>query len=45
MAAVLQKARSFTLQDNGRWRAHGEHLTLIVHISEDTVVVWTVFAG
>jgi hypothetical protein len=45
VAAVLRNARLFTLQENGRWRIHAEHLTVIVHIEADTVVIWTVFVG
>ena len=45
VAAALAKARSFTLQDNHRWRVHGEGLTVIVHIEEGRVIVWTVFAS
>ena len=45
VAAGLEKARSFTLQENQRWRVHGEGLTVIVHIEEGRVIVWTVFAS
>ncbi len=45
VASALQYARSFTLQKNGRWRVHGEGLTVIVQIDEPAVIVWTVFAG
>lgn len=45
VAAALEHARSFTLQDNGRWRVHGEGLTVVVYIDEPAVIVWTVFAG
>ena len=45
VAAVLRQARSFTLQENGRWRVHGEALAIIVQIKEGTVIVWTVFVG
>jgi hypothetical protein len=44
VAAALEHARSFTLQDNGRWRVHGEGLTVVVHIDEPAVIVRTVFA-
>jgi len=45
VAAAMEYARSFTLQDNGRWRVHGEGLTVVVYIDEPAVIVWTVFAG
>ena len=45
VAAMLGRARSFTLQDNGRWRVHGDELAVIVHIEGTTVFVWTVFVG
>jgi len=45
VASALQKARSFALQENGRWRVHGEGLTVIVQIDGQTVIVWTVFVG
>ena len=45
VASVLERAGSFTLQKNGRWRLHGEGLTVIVQVDEPTVIVWTVFAG
>ena len=45
VAAALRHARSFTLQQNGRWRVHGGGLTVIVQIEGNTVVVWTVFVG
>jgi len=45
VASALESARSFTLQENGRWRVHGEGLTVIIQIDEPAVVVWTVFPG
>jgi hypothetical protein len=45
VAAALRKARSFTLQENGRWRVHGEGLTVIVQMEDGAVIVWTVFVG
>ena len=45
VARALQTAKSFTLQDNRRWRVHGDELTVIVHVEDSTVIVWTVFAG
>jgi hypothetical protein len=45
VAAALERARSFRLQDNGRWRVHGAGLTVVVYIDEPAVIVWTVFAG
>ena len=45
VAAALEHATSFTLQKNGRWRVHGEGLTVIVQIGQPAVIVWTVFAG
>jgi hypothetical protein len=45
VAAALEHARSFTLEDNGRWRVHGEGLTVVVYLDEPAVIVWTVFAG
>jgi hypothetical protein len=45
VASVLRNASAFTLQENGRWRVHGEGLTVIVQIAERAVIVWTVFAG
>lgn len=45
VAKALQHAGSFTLQENGRWRAYGEDLTVIVQVDAPAVVVWTVFAG
>jgi len=45
VAATLRQARSFTLQENGRWRVHGGGLTVIVQVEQSTVVVWTVFIG
>ena len=45
VAAALEHATSFTLQKNGRWRVHGEGLTVIVQIHAPAVIVWTVFAG
>jgi hypothetical protein len=45
VAAVLQQGRSFTLQENGRWRVHGRGLTVIVQLQGSTVIVWTVFVG
>jgi hypothetical protein len=44
-AAALEHAGSFTLQENGRWGAYGEDLTVIVQVDAPAVVVWTVFAG
>jgi hypothetical protein len=45
VAAALEHAGSFTLQENGRWRVYGEGLTVIVQVDALAVVVWTVFAG
>jgi hypothetical protein len=45
VAAALKNAGSFTLQENGRWRVHGEGLTVIVQVDQAAVIVWTVFAG
>ena len=45
VASALGNARSFTLQENGRWRVHGQGLTVIVQIDGPAVIVWTVFAG
>ena len=45
VAAALAHAQSFTLQENGRWRVHGEDLTVIVQTENADVIVWTVFAG
>jgi hypothetical protein len=45
VAAALESARSFRLQTNGRWRVHGDGLTVVVYIDEPAVIVWTVFAG
>jgi hypothetical protein len=45
VAAALERATSFTLQLNGRWRVQGKGLTVIVQIDEPIVIVWTVFAG
>jgi hypothetical protein len=45
VASALRNAGSFTLQENGRWRVHGEGLTVIVHLDQAAVIVWTVFAG
>ncbi|MBI4518616.1 MAG: hypothetical protein HY699_22690 [Deltaproteobacteria bacterium] len=45
VASALANAGSFMLQKNGRWRVHGEGLTVIVQIDEAGVIVWTVFAG
>ncbi|MEK6608658.1 MAG: hypothetical protein AABZ30_13440 [Myxococcota bacterium] len=45
VAAALLRAKSFALQDNGRWRVRGESLTVIVHIEADAVLVWTVYVG
>jgi len=32
VAAALEHAGSFTLQENGRWRVYGEGLTVIVQV-------------
>ena len=45
VAAALKNADSFTLQVNGRWRVHGEGLTVIVQIDGRAVIICTVFAG
>ena len=45
VAAALEKAGSFTLQKNGRWRVHGEDLPVIVQVDALAVIVWTVFVG
>ena len=45
VASALANASSFQLQPNGRWRIHGEGLTVIVQIDEPVVIVWTVFVG
>jgi hypothetical protein len=45
VASALQNPQSFTLQENGRWRVHGQGLTVIVQINRETVIVWTVFVG
>jgi len=45
VARALHTAKSFTLQDNGRWRVHGDELTVIVQMEDSTVFVWTVFTG
>ncbi len=45
VASALQNAQSFTLQENGRWRVHGQGLTVIVQIGGKAVIVWTVFVG
>ena len=45
VAATLERATGFALQDNGRWRVHAEGLTVIVHCAETQVLVWTVFVG
>jgi hypothetical protein len=45
VASALENAGTFTLQENGRWRVHGDGLTVIVQIHEPAVIVWTVFAG
>jgi len=45
VASALANAVSFTLQTSGRWRAHGEGLSVIVQVAEAAVIVWTVFAG
>jgi len=45
VASALLRARSFTLQENGRWRVHGDDLAVIVQIDGRAVIVWTVFAG
>jgi hypothetical protein len=45
VAVALQRGQSFTLQRNGRWRVHGNGLTVVIHIEGQTVLVWTVFAG
>jgi len=45
VASALKNAGSFTFQENGRWRVHGEGLTVIVQVDQAAVIVWTVFAG
>ena len=45
VASAIEHAASFAVQANGRWRVHGEGLTVIVQIGERAVIVWTVFAG
>ena len=45
VASALKNAGSFTLQENGRWRVHGEGLTVIVQLDQAAVIVWTVFVG
>lgn len=43
IAAVLEAAKTFTRQPNGRWRVHHRGVTVIIQIQESEVVVWTVF--
>lgn len=45
VASALKRASSVTLQENGRWRVHGEGLTVILQVDDAAVIVWTVFAG
>jgi hypothetical protein len=45
VASALQHAESFALQQNGRWRVHGEGLTVIVQVDDAAVIIWTVFTG
>lgn len=45
VASALKRANSVTLQENGRWRVHGEGLTVILQVDDAAVIVWTVFAG
>ena len=45
VASALMNASSFTLQENGRWRVHGQGLTVIVQIARHAVIIWTVFVG
>jgi hypothetical protein len=43
VASALQNAASYTLQKNGRWRVHGQGLTVIVQVDQPGVIIWTVF--
>ena len=45
VAAVLRRARSVRLQNNGRWLVRGEGLVIILHMDESAVLVWTVYCG
>lgn len=42
---MLGRAKTVSLQENGRWRVRGERLTVILEIEEETVMVCTVYAG
>ncbi len=43
IATILLTAKTFTRQLNRRWRVHQSGVTVIVHVQESDVIVWTVF--
>lgn len=43
--AALSCIRSISPQENERWRVRAEGLVVILHIDEDQILVWTVYAG